>query len=118
MSLSNSDVAAILRFVHPKTDTFIRQLTIQDNQDPRQPVNLSGYYAVFEISTIKNIKSVLKITSRANAANINISGDYNNLINLSFATNTMQPGRYNYVLSVVDSMQNVKTWLKGDFIIT
>lgn len=118
MPLSNSDVAGILRFVHKSGDNFIRQITIEDDQDPRQPVNLSGYTVVFEISTIKNVTSLFKITSSANPTRINISGASSNLIDINFLLTDIAIGRYNYTLSVVDPSQNIKTWLKGDFIIT
>lgn len=118
MPISNSSVAAILRFVHAKGDTFIRRLTIENDEDPRQPVDLTGYTAIFDISTIKKAESLFNINSTENPDNINISGGSNNLINLSFLTGNIPAGRYEYTLSVVDPAQNIKTWLKGDFIIT
>ncbi len=121
MPLSNSDDAGILRFVHPRIDTFIRQLTFEDDQTPtRAPIDLSGYEAIFEITPVAPCKltSLFKITTSGNPANISISGADHNLINLHFSIIKIPVGRYNYTLSLIDPSQVTKTWLKGEFIIT
>lgn len=63
MPVSNSDIAAILRFVHKKGDNFIRTLTVEDNEVPRGPIDLTGHEAIFEISTIKRSVSVFTVNS-------------------------------------------------------
>lgn len=116
MTVSNSDIAAVLKFIHRQGDNFIRVLTIEDNGDPREPIDLTGHTVMFQMTSNKTDEVTLSVNTEDNPTNISITGTDHNKISINIPI-TQEVGKYHYKLSVTDASQNVRTWLRGEFIV-
>jgi hypothetical protein len=117
MTLSNSSVAGTHNIRHYRGDTFIRNFTVTDNEDPPVAIDLTGYSARLQVRESATKEAVLDIST---TDHISITGVDNNVISINVPdSKTSFPAKtYLYDLELISAGGIRTTYLKGNFELT